>query len=182
MRAKTWLIAAAFSLLLGFMPSSALAFPGGRGGGGSDRGGGGEMHEGFHGGFHGDFDRGFRGDRDGGFRSPGFYIGPSYGLGWGYGWGWGDPWFWGGPYYYPGTNVLELRHANYGTLEFNVKPQDTKVFVDKKFIGTVGELDHHKAYVAAGNHEIMLQAPDGKTMERNVYVAAGKKVKIDERF
>ena len=75
---------------------------------------------------------------------------------------------------------MEVRHANYGTLEFKVKPEDTKVYVDKKFIGTVNELDHKKAYVAAGNHEIKLEAPDGQSMERNMYVAAGKKIKIKE--
>jgi hypothetical protein len=168
-KAKTWLIVAAFSLLASLMPASALAAGRGRGGMGFDRGARGEMHEGFRGGF------------GGGYRSPRVFIGPSYGLGWGWGWGWNDPWIWG-PYYYPGSNVMEIRHANYGTLEFKVKPEDTKVYVDKKFIGTVGDLDHHKAYVAAGNHEIMLKAPDGGTMERNVYVAAGKKIKIDERF
>jgi hypothetical protein len=173
MRAKTWLIDAAFFLLVSFMPSSALAAPRGHGGGGFDRDARGEMHEGFRGGFHGVYGRGFR--------SPGVYIGPSYGLGWGFGWGW-DPWIWGPPYYYPGTNVVEVRHANYGILEFKVKPKDTKVYVDKKFIGTVGELDHHRAYVAVGNHEITLKAPDGQTVERNVYVAAGKKIKIDEKL
>jgi hypothetical protein len=173
MRAKTWLIDAAFFLLMSFMPSSAPAAPHGRGGGGFGGVERGEMHEGFHEDFHG--------DHDGGFHSPGIYVGPYYGPGWGFGWGW-NPWIWGPPYYYPGTNEVEVRHTNYGTVEFKVKPESTKVYVDKKFIGTVAELDHHKAYVAAGNHEITLKAPDGQTMERNVYVAAGKKIKIDEQL
>jgi len=165
MRAKTWLAVAVFSLLVGFMPASAYASPHGRGGG-SDRDDGGEMHEGF---------------RGGGFHSGGAYLGPNYGPGWDFGWGWNDPWIWG-PTYYPGYNAVRARHGKYGTLEFNVKPKNTRVYVDKKFIGTVKELDDQKAYVAVGNHEILLKAPDGQTMERNVYVAAGKKIKIKDRL
>jgi hypothetical protein len=167
MRAKTWLIAAMFFLLAGVMPLPALAAPRGHGGRDFDRDGHGGIHREFGGRFHG---RGYRGS---------IFAGPGFGLGWG--WGWGNPWFWD-PYYYPGPNVLEVRHANYGTLEFKVKPENTKVYVDKKFIGEVNDLDHHRAYVAAGDHEITLKAPDGQTLERNVYVAAGKKIKIDENL
>jgi hypothetical protein len=173
MRAKTWLIVAAFFILTGVMPPSALAAQRGRGVMGLARDVRGGMHEGFRGGFHGNSNRGVR--------SPRVFIGPSYGFGLGWGWGWGDPWIWG-PYYYPGPNVVEVRHVNYGTLEFKVKPEDTKVYVDKKFIGTVEDLDHHKAYVEAGNHEITLEAQDGQMIKRDVYVAAGKKIKIDERL
>ena len=163
MRAKIWLaVAAAFLLLACALPASVLASPHG---GGGMRVGRGEMHRGFH--------RVVPSQR--------VYVEPYYGFGWGLNLGWGNPWIWD-PYYYPGPSVMEVRHANYGTLEFKVKPEDTKVYVDKKFIGTVNELDHKKAYVAAGNHEIKLEAPDGQSMERNLYVAAGKKIKIKETF
>lgn len=165
MRAKTWLIVAAFFLLAGGMQSFAYASP--RGGGRAF--GHMENHEGFEGAFHGGFNAG---------RMPGrIYAAPAFGFGW----GWGYPGFWD-PYYYPAPNVVEVHRVNYGTVEFKVKPDDTKVYVDQKFIGTVKSLDHHKAYMAAGNHDIKLTAPDGQTLDRNVYVAAGHTIKIDDKL
>ena len=165
MKVRTWLIVAAFFLLAGGIQTStfALAREGGFHGG---------MHEGMRaGGDRDDFGRGFIG---GGFRGRGF-IGPAFG------WGWGDPWFWG-PYYYPGPNVVQLHRVNYGTVEFKVKPDTTKVFVDQKFIGAVKDLDHHRAYLPAGNHDIKLTAPDGQVLDRTVYVAAGQKIKIEDKL
>lgn len=159
MRYKSrWLSVAAFFLLVGGMQTSALAMP---------RGGGAVAFRGaFHGGFHG-----------GGF-GRGIVVRPAFGFGWGWGWGY-DPWYWD-PYYYPGP--VEVRRVNYGTVEFKVKPADTKVYVDQKFLGTVNSLDHHKAYVAGGNHDIKLVAPDGNTLDRTVYVPVGRQVKIEQRF
>ena len=165
MKAKAWLLVAAFCLLFGGLPVSGFAAR--RGGGGMHNGGSerGESHEGFR-------------DRDFGRGYGRAYIGPS--LGWG--WGWNTPWIWGwGPYYYP-QNSLEVRHVNYGTVEFKVKPENTKVYIDNKYVGTVGELDHHRAYMAQGNHEIKLEAPDGQTMDRTIFIAAGKKIKIKENL
>jgi hypothetical protein len=175
MRAKTWFFVAVFSLLVGFMPLSAYASPQVRAGRGFHRDDRGEMNEVSHGENHeGHY---------GGYHSGRVFVGPYYAPGWSFGWGGGYPWMWGPPsYYYPRNNVVELRHVNYGTLEFKVKPENTKVYVDGEFIGTIKDLDHNKAYVAEGNHEIALKAPDGKTMERNIYVAAGKKIKIEDKL
>ncbi len=159
MRAKTWLVAAAFFLLVAGMQTSALASPRGGGGRGSDMDGHIAVGAGFHAGFH----------------PRAVFVGPAFG--WGWGWGWDYPWYWD-PYYYSGP--VEVHRVNYGTLEFKVKPADTKVYVDQKYIGMVKDLDHHKAYLAAGNHEIKLVAPDERTTDRTIYVAAGQKIKIDE--
>jgi hypothetical protein len=78
--------------------------------------------------------------------------------------------------------VVEVHPVNYGTVEFKVRPENTKVYVDQKFIGTVNDLDHHRAFMHAGNHDIKLVAPDGQTFERTLYVAAGKKFKIQENL
>jgi len=157
MRMRTWLTVAAFFLLAGGLQPTALVMARGFGG------------RGFGGGFggYGGYGRGF--------------AGPGYGLGWGWGWGWGDPWLWY-PYYYPGSNVFEYKRVNYGTVQFKVKPENTKVYVDQKFIGTVNELDHHRAYLPSGNHDIKLAAPDGQTLDRSVYIAVGQKIKIDEKL
>jgi hypothetical protein len=159
MKGKTWLLTAGLFLLLGVMQTSAMAFAreGMRGGDADDRIG---AHEGFHGGHFG----------------PRVFGGPGFGFGW----GWGDPWYWGPYSYDPWPGVVEVHHVNYGTVEFKVKPENTKVYVDQKYIGTVKDLDHHKAYMPAGNHEIKLVAPDNQTMDRTLYVAAGQKIKINE--
>lgn len=170
MKVKRWLIPAAFFLLLGSLPVS-VAFARGREGmrgGHSDFG---EMHERFDGGHHdGDMGRAY---------GPNVFMGPS--LGWYWGYGWNYPWIWS-PYYYPGPNAVDIRHVDYGTLEFKVKPEDTKIYVDNNYIGTVKSLDHHKAYMKQGNHEIRLEAPDGGKLDRTIYVAAGKKIKLVENL
>ena len=172
MKIKKWLIPAAFCLLLGGLQTSTVAFARGRGGGmRAPHSRLGEAHERFRGGYRGgDFGRVIR---------PRVFIEPS--LGWYWGYGWNYPWIWD-PYYYPGPESVEVRHVDYGTLEFKVKPEDTKIYVDSKFIGTVKSLDHHQAYMKQGNHEIKLEAPDGGTMDRTIYVAAGKKIKLVENL
>lgn len=153
MRNKTWIIVAAFFLCFGGLQVPAFA---------AIRGGG----------FHGGFVRGFHGRA---------VIAPYWGFGWGPGWGWGDPWYWY-PYGYAGPNYLGVEHVNYGAVEFKVKPKTTKVFVDGKFLGTVNDLDHHRAYMPGGYHNIKLEAPDGQSANRSIYVAVGRTIKIDERL
>ncbi len=167
MRVGKWLIVGVFSLLMSGLPVSALAMPRGGEGRGFDRD--------VHGDLHGDFDRGFhRGfdfDRD----FPGGVLISPY---WGLGWGWNDPWFWGWPPYYPST--VRVKKVNYGMVDFIVKPGDTKVYVDQKYIGMVNELDHHEAYVGTGQHDIKLVAPNGKMDERSIFVPSGKEVKLED--
>ena len=161
MRIRKWLIVAAFLLLAGGFQTSAFAMA--RAGGG----------RGFVGSFHGGVRSGFYG----GFYPRRVFVGPAFGFGW----EWGNPWYWG-PYYYPGPYAVEVHRVNYGTVEFKVKPENTKVYVDQKFIGTVNDLDHHKAYLPAGNHDIKLAAPDGRMLDRTLYVAAGQKIRIQEKL
>ncbi len=160
MRNKTWLLTAALFLLIGGVQTSAMAFT--RGGmRGHDR----DDHVGVHEGF------------EGGHVGTRVFVGPAFGFGW----GWGAPWYWG-PYYDPWPGYVEVHRVNYGTVEFKVKPENTKVYVDQKYIGMVKDLDHHKAYMPAGDHEIKLVAPDEQTMDRTLYVAAGQKIKIEENL
>ena len=88
-----------------------------------------------------------------------------------------------GPWYY-GPRTVEVHRVNYGTIQFNVKPEDTRVYVDGKYLGTVHELEghHHEASLGGGDHNIKLVAPDGRKVERTVYVAIGKKIKFTEKL
>ncbi len=154
MRAGKWLIVASLFLLTGGLGITAFASPRAVWGGG------------FRAGVYG---RGFR---------WGVPIGPV----WGFGWGWGNPWYWEPYNYYPGPDYVGVRQINFGTVEFKVKPDVTKVYVDKKFLGEVRDLDHHRIYVPAGYHDLRLTAPDGQSLDRVVYVAVGTKIKIDEKL
>ncbi len=157
MRTKKVLVVATLFLLAGFVPTAAYAQRGG-------------FHSGFGGGFHGGFHHGFH-------RGGGWYWGPSFGFGfggwWPYGYGYWDPYYYGPGYAIP---------VNYGTVEFKVKPDDTQIFVDNKYMGRVYDLDHHKLYLPSGYHDIRLVATNGTSSERRVYVAAGKKLKVEQRL
>jgi hypothetical protein len=167
MNTKKGLMIATLILLAGSLQTSVFAAQRRWSGMGSGNSGRGEFHEGFRGGYrYGDFGRAYG--------TP-IYVEPW--SGW-YG-GWYAPWA-GWPGYYPEPNVVEVRHIDYGTLEFKVKPEDTQIYIDKKLIGTVKSLDHQKIYVKQGDHEITLKSSGGRTVERNVYVPVGKKIKINE--
>jgi hypothetical protein len=101
----------------------------------------------------------------------------------------GYPWWTAYPYPYPGPGyygprVVEVRRINYGTIQFNVKPENTRVYVDGKYLGTVEALEghHHEANLGGGDHTVRLVAADGRHVERTVYVAIGKKTKISEKL
>jgi hypothetical protein len=175
MKSKKWLVIAACFLCFGGLQLPAFAARRGGGGHGDfDHDGRGSINRGFdrdsHGEFRGGFDHGYRG---------GTIIEPYLGFGWGY--GWDNPWF-GNPYYYSGSNAFEFPHENYGTVEFRVKPRTTRVFVDGRFIGMVENLDHNKAYLSPGYHDIRLVPPYGQAINQSVYVLAGKTIKINDGF
>ncbi len=105
---------------------------------------------------------------------------------WGWGWGWGYPYgwgFWGGPWWY-GPQSVDVRHITYGAIDFNVKPLNSQVYVDNKYLGTVGDLNgrHHEADLPQGMHQVKVVGPAGQVAEREVYVAAGVKIKFSHQF
>jgi hypothetical protein len=114
----------------------------------------------------------------------GHFWGPAYPY-YGYG-GWG-PWWWGPGWYGPGwygPQTLNVRQVNYGAIQFDVKPLSSKVFVDGKYLGKVGDLSgrHHEADLLQGSHDVQLVGPGGRKTERNVFVAAGKTFKFKYDF
>lgn len=98
-----------------------------------------------------------------------------------YAWGPGYPYYWGwSPWYgYPGE--VRVKQVDYGKVEFRVNPVDTQIYVDNKPLGMVRDMEgrHHTAKMPHGYHEIKLVAPDGHTVQRNIYVAAGETFKLD---
>ncbi len=157
MRVNKLLVGTSLFLLLAGLQGAALAHP-------RDRD---DAHEGFRGGGVVRVYRPF----------PRYYWGPAAPL-WGWGWGWGwDPWYYGPP-------AVNVYRVDYGTIQFDVKPANSRVYVDNKYLGTVSELSgrHHEAYLPGGYHDVRVVVPDGQTVERNVYLAVGQKIKFEEHF
>jgi hypothetical protein len=156
MRVRKWLGCTSLFLLLAGLPAMALAGPSARGGA------------------HGNF-------RVGGVARiyrpfPHYYFwGPADSF-WGWGWGW-SPWYYG-------PSAVNVYRINYGIVEFDVKPKNSSVYVDNKYLGTVSQLSgrHHEADLPGGYHAIKIVAPDGRTVERTVYLAVGQKLKFKQHF
>jgi hypothetical protein len=118
----------------------------------------------------------------GGFRFHTVRVFPAYDpFFWGYS-AWGPGWYWDPWYYSP--DVVTARNADYGTVEFRVKPESTKVYVDQHYLGTVDDLQgrHHETQLPKGYHNIKLVAPDGNTVQRSIYLAGGEKFKFEEKL
>lgn len=71
-----------------------------------------------------------------------------------------------------------------GTLDMNVKPKATEVWIDGKMRGTADDFDGHpqKLHLAAGPHRLKLITPDGEVYRRDIHVTAGTEVDIDLKF
>ncbi|HXM78084.1 MAG TPA: PEGA domain-containing protein [Thermoanaerobaculia bacterium] len=125
------------------------------------------------GGFHG-----------GGFRSGfrpyyGFYGGPS----WGYRWGWyGWPAYYGYYGYYRGPNGYIA--ANWASVKTDVSPDEARVYLDGKYIGTADDFDGwpDKLYLRPGHYrlEFRLSGYEPKVVE--VDARRGTELKIDDKL
>lgn len=75
----------------------------------------------------------------------------------------------------PAARVVVINGARYGTLDLNVKPRATEVWVDGEFRGTCEAFDGHpdKLVLAPGMHRLKLVTPDGIEVSRDVRVRAG---------
>lgn len=118
--------------------------------------------------------RGGFGFRAGFVRGP-FYVSPYYGY----------------PYYgfgFRGDYVVgsRYRHGNAGSVDFNVKPKDSQIFVDGAYIGVADDFDGgffgHTAILPSGKHRIRIVAPDGRSENRVIYVMPGRELNLDLRF
>ncbi len=82
--------------------------------------------------------------------------------------------------------VVVVPAGNWGKVDFNVKPKSSKVFVDGTFIGVADQWDGGffgtTATLKAGNHRVRIEAPDGRTITRKIYVMPGKELNFNFEF
>jgi hypothetical protein len=98
---------------------------------------------------------------------------------------WGPAWGFGyrGPVY-AGPRVVEMRRINYGEVDFNVEPQESQIFVDGRYLGIVDDFNGYPqtAKLPAGWHDIRITSPDGRSVERRIYVPLGEELNFNYKF
>jgi hypothetical protein len=80
----------------------------------------------------------------------------------------------------PVRHVVVIHGKPHGTLDMNVKPKSTAVFVDGRLRGTCGEFDGSpgKLHLLPGMHRVKLVTPDGIEIKKNVRVRAGVEINV----
>lgn len=108
-------------------------------------------------------------------------IGVGYGSGpWGYpgyaDYGFYGPW-WGpwGPFYPPG--FFAQPGPDKGTVKLLNANKDASVYIDYGYAGKVSELK--KISIRPGAYDLEVRSPDGKTVQKRIYVLSGKTVKLE---
>ncbi len=83
-----------------------------------------------------------------------------------------------------GPAVVRVAPANYGEVDFNIEPQNSQVFVDGHYLGVADEFNGYPqtAKLPSGYHQVRAVAPDGRVIERRIYVAAGQELNFDFDF
>ena len=169
---------------------------GGGGHGGGSHGGGGGSHGGGHGGgrhgggFHGGGHGGFHGGGHGGFHGGyhGGWWGPRYGYGWGWGWtGWYYPYY---PYYggygYPGAYAYYGGWPGYdfAVVDTDVSPDEARVFLDGRYIGTADDFDGFPdyLYLGRGHYRIEFRLEGYETKVVELEARPGMKRDIDDNL
>ena len=88
--------------------------------------------------------------------------------------------------YYHVRQVRQIRVApvRSGTIDFNVKPQSSKIFVDGNYLGIVDQFNGYPqtAILPTGYHNIRIVSPSGQVVRQRVYVAAGREFNLNLKF
>ena len=80
--------------------------------------------------------------------------------------------------------MVRVERVNYGSVDFNVEPQKSQIFVDGQYLGIADDFNGYPqtAKLPAGYHWVRAVAPDGRTIERRIYVAAGQELNFNWDF
>jgi hypothetical protein len=99
----------------------------------------------------------------------GVFVGPGFApYGW-YGYGWYGP-YGMYPYGYP------FGVPNAGQVKLDTDIKDAEVFINGNYAGTVGHLK--TMTMRAGNYKIEIRAPGRTSFQQQIYVVAGKTMKL----
>ena len=85
-------------------------------------------------------------------------------------------------YYRP--KVMRVERIRYGSIDFNVRPQRSEIYIDGKLLGIADDFNGYPqpARLPAGRYNIRVVAPNGQVEVRRVYVVAGRELNFNLRF
>jgi hypothetical protein len=165
---------------------------GGHGGGGSHGGGshGGGSHggsNGWHGGGGGHGGGGWHGGHGRVIVYSPFYADPFWGWGYGWGWGFGPYGFYGyyGPYgYYGGSRSGYGNNSDWAVVDTDVSPEETRVFLDGRYIGLADDFDGHPdyLYLRPGNYSLEFRLEGYESATVSVNAKPGAKVSLNNHL
>ncbi len=80
--------------------------------------------------------------------------------------------------------VVRVARVNYGTVDFNVRPQKSRIYVDGGYLGIADDFNGYpqKARLSAGRHRVRVVSPSGRVEVRTIYVAAGRELNFNLTF
>lgn len=81
-------------------------------------------------------------------------------------------------------HVVRIERVNYGSVDFNIEPQDARVFVDGRLLGIADDFNGwpQTAKLPPGYHDVRVETKDGRRDERRIFVAAGAELNFNLRF
>jgi hypothetical protein len=85
---------------------------------------------------------------------------------------------------YWGPRVYEVRRVNYGEVDFNIKPDDSKIYIDGRYLGIADDFNGYPqtAKLPGGYYNVRVVAPSGAVEKRRIYVAVGQEYNFNYKF
>ena len=85
---------------------------------------------------------------------------------------------------YAGPRVVRIERVNYGSVDFNVQPQKSRIYVDGRYLGIADDFNGYPqtAKLSPGYHTVRVVAPNGRSESRRIYVAAGRELNFNLKF
>lgn len=104
-------------------------------------------------------------------------------VGGGWGWGWGWPYYGYSGYPYDGYGYRSAA-SSWGAVKTDVEPEDARVFLDGKYIGTADDFDGwpDKLYLRPGRYKLEFRLNGYEPLTLNVRARAGATLEVDNHL
>ena len=81
----------------------------------------------------------------------------------------------------PAQRVVIVKGVRMGTVDVNLKPKDSAVWVDGKYRGIAGKLDGSpdKLHLKPGRHRIKIVTPEGVVLKETLRIVAGQEIDLN---
>ena len=85
---------------------------------------------------------------------------------------------------YARPRVVRVERIRYGSIDFNVRPQRSEIYIEGKLLGIADDFNGYPqtARLPAGRYNIRVVAPNGQVEARRVYVVAGRELNFNLQF